>query len=58
MTQTVEQLTQEISALPELMKQEINKTVETRIITELDSMKKEMKKHTAFIIRTQRSTES
>ncbi len=58
LTQATEQLAQNISALPGIIKQEINTAVETRIITELASMKKEMKKMTAFIIRTQRSSES
>ena len=58
LTQATEQLAQNISALPGIIKQEINTAVETRIITELTSMKKEMKKMTAFIIRTQRSSES
>ena len=57
-TQTVEQLTQKVSALPELMKQEIDTAVETRIKKQLASMEKEMKKMTALIIRSRRASES
>ena len=55
LARVTEQLTQNITALPEVIKQQIDEAVETRIITELTSMKKEMKKMTAFIIRTTRS---
>ncbi|MFX0014170.1 MAG: hypothetical protein ACFFB2_06745 [Promethearchaeota archaeon] len=48
------QLTQSISSLPEIMNQQINTAVEQRVIAELTSMQKEMKKMTAFIVRTQR----
>ncbi len=49
-----EQLTKNISTLPEVMNQQINTSIETRIITELNTMQKEMRKMTAFIVRTQR----
>lgn len=55
LVQVTEQLTQNITALPEVVKQQIDAAVETRVITELTSMKIEMKKMTAFIIRTKRS---
>ncbi|UCG89845.1 MAG: hypothetical protein JSU57_05130 [Candidatus Heimdallarchaeota archaeon] len=54
LVQAAEQLAKSISALPEVMSQQINTTVETRIIAELNTMQKEMRKMTAFIVRTQR----
>ncbi|MFX0050218.1 MAG: hypothetical protein ACFE8U_02900 [Candidatus Hermodarchaeota archaeon] len=54
LSETTQQLAQSIAALPSLINQEINTTVETRIVPEIDSMKKEMKKMTAFIIRTRK----
>ncbi|MHA2243651.1 MAG: hypothetical protein ACXADY_01650 [Candidatus Hodarchaeales archaeon] len=58
LTQVTEQLIKNISALPEVIKQQIDTAVETRVVAELVSMKKEMKKMTAFIIRTQREKHS
>ncbi|UCE14801.1 MAG: hypothetical protein JSV04_06365 [Candidatus Heimdallarchaeota archaeon] len=57
LVQTTNQLTQNISALPEVINHQINEIVETNIITELTSMKKEMKKMTAFIVKAQRQRE-
>ncbi|MFX1282206.1 MAG: hypothetical protein ACFFB5_01065 [Promethearchaeota archaeon] len=54
LVQTTEQLTRRISDLPEVINQQINTIVETKVKAELTSMQKEMKKMTAFIIRTQR----
>lgn len=58
LTSATQQLNQTVASLPEMMKQEINSVVEEKIIQELNSMKKEMKKHTAFIIRSQRPSET
>lgn len=54
LSNTTQKLTQTIAALPSMVNQEINTAVETKIAGEIDSMKKELKKMTAFIIRTQR----
>jgi hypothetical protein len=54
LTATTRQLTQTITALPEMVKKEIDVAVESKIIKEINDMKKEMKKMTAFIIRSQR----
>ncbi|MFX0185561.1 MAG: zinc ribbon domain-containing protein [Candidatus Hodarchaeota archaeon] len=54
LSNTTQKLTQTIAALPSMINQEINTAVETKIVGEIDSMKKELKKMTAFIIRTQR----
>ncbi len=56
-TETTQQLTQALAALPQKLSQDINTAVETKIVKEIDAMKKEMKKMTAFIIKAQRSTE-
>lgn len=58
LTQVTEQLTQNITALPELIKQQIDTAVETRVVAELGSMKKEMKKMTALIIASQKKKRS
>jgi hypothetical protein len=47
-----------LTGLPSVLNKEINKAIETKLIAELDSMKKEMKKMTAFIVRTQRTSGS
>ncbi|MFX0122801.1 MAG: hypothetical protein ACFFAE_04130, partial [Candidatus Hodarchaeota archaeon] len=57
LTRVTERLTQNIAALPEVVKQQIDTAVETRVTEELASMKKEMKKMTALIIQaTKRSS--
>ncbi|UCG03041.1 MAG: hypothetical protein JSW11_03445 [Candidatus Heimdallarchaeota archaeon] len=57
LTKVTKQLTQNIAALPEVIKQQIDSAVETRVTAELASMKKEMKKMTALIIQaTKRSS--
>ncbi|MFX1517903.1 MAG: hypothetical protein ACFFC6_16500 [Promethearchaeota archaeon] len=58
LTKVTGQLTQNINALPELVKQQIDAAVETRVTTELASMEKEMKKMTAFIIRAMKGKDS
>ncbi|MFX1506006.1 MAG: hypothetical protein ACFFDC_07810 [Promethearchaeota archaeon] len=58
LTNVTRQLTQNINALPELVKQQIEAAVETRVTTELTSMEKEMKKMTAFIIRAMKDKDS
>jgi len=58
LTNTVTQLTQTTAAIPDLLKQTINKAVEEKVVAELASMKKAVKKMTAFIIRTQQTGES
>ena len=50
LTKVTERLTQNIAALPEVVKQQIDTAVETRVTAELASMKKEMKKMTALIL--------
>ncbi|MFX0085360.1 MAG: hypothetical protein ACFFAU_06775 [Candidatus Hodarchaeota archaeon] len=45
-----QQLNQTVAALPEMIKQEIDNAVESKIIQELNSMKKETKKMSAFVI--------
>jgi hypothetical protein len=54
LSENIQLLSQSITVLPSLINQEINTAVETRIVPEIDSMKKEMKKMTAFIIRTRK----
>lgn len=54
LTATTQQLKQTIEILPELIKKEIDTAVEFKIIKELASMKKEMKKLTAVTIQSQR----
>lgn len=57
LTKVTGQLTQNIAALPEVIKQQIDTAIETRVTAELASMKKEMKKMTALIIQaTKRSS--
>lgn len=58
LTSATQQLNQTVALLPEMMKQEINTAVEEKIIQEITAMKKEMKKMTAFIIRSQRKPET
>jgi hypothetical protein len=58
LTSATQQLNQTVASLPEMMKQEINTAVEEKIIQEIKSMQKEMKKMTAFIIRSQRKPET
>ncbi|MFW9902859.1 MAG: hypothetical protein ACFFFH_00885 [Candidatus Thorarchaeota archaeon] len=58
LTNVTRQLDQNIKALPELVKQQIEAAVETRVTTELTSMEKEMKKMTAFIIRAMKDKDS
>jgi hypothetical protein len=53
-TAATEQLTQLVTSLPGLLKQEIDTAIETKIQEQLASMQKEMKKMTAFIVKTQR----
>ncbi len=55
---TTKQLTQTVSALPEMVKKEIDEAVESKIIKEINDMKKEMKRMTAFIVRSQRKKKS
>jgi len=57
LTETNQQLTQTLAALPQVLNQDINTAVETKIVSEIKAMKKEMKKMTAFIIKAQRSAE-
>jgi len=52
LTKVTERLTQNVAALPETVKQQIDAAVETRVTTQLASMEKEMKKMTAFIIKS------
>ena len=49
-------LAQNVAAFPELVKQQIEAAVETRVTAELASMEKEMKKMTAFIIRAMKDS--
>ena len=58
LTESTRQLTQTVPALPEVLSQQIDSSVETKVVSEIESMKKEMKKMTAFIIRTQRTSET
>jgi hypothetical protein len=57
LTHTVSQLTQTIAALPDLLSQEINNTVEEKVIGELASVKNDVRKMTALIIKSQRDTQ-
>lgn len=50
LTNATQQLNQTVAALPEMIKQEINTSIESKIIKELDSMKKETKKMSALVI--------
>jgi hypothetical protein len=50
LTNATQQLDQTVAAIPEMIKQEINTAVESKIIHELNSMKKETKKMSAFVI--------
>lgn len=52
---TNQQLNQTVATLPELIKKEIDVAIESKIIQELASMKKEMKRMIAFIVRDTRS---
>jgi hypothetical protein len=57
LTKVTERLTQNITALPEVVKQQIDTAVETKVTAELASMKKEIKKMTALVIQaTKRSS--
>ncbi len=57
LTKVTERLTQNIAALPEVVKQQIDTAVETKVTAELASMKKEIKKMTALVIQaTKRSS--
>lgn len=58
LTSATQQLNQTVALLPEMVKQEINTAVEEKIIQEITAMQKEMKKMTAFIIRSQRKPET
>lgn len=58
LTDTVNQLTKTIAAIPDLISQEIHNAVETKVIGELATMKKDVRKMTALIIRTRRTGES
>ncbi len=55
---TTQQLSQAIASLPKTLSQEIDTSVETKILSSLEDMKKEIKKMTAFIIRGQRISDS
>ena len=55
LTSATQQLNQTVASLPEMIKQEINTAVEEKIIKEIKLMKKETKKLTATIIRSQRT---
>ncbi|WP_455140196.1 hypothetical protein [Candidatus Hodarchaeum mangrovi] len=57
LTTSIERMNQNLSALPPVIQQEIDTAVQTKINTQLDSMEKEMKKMTAFIIKSQREKE-
>ena len=56
LTKETRSLTQNITALPDLVKRQIEAAVETRVTAELASMEKEMKKMTAFIIRAMKDS--
>jgi hypothetical protein len=58
LTRVTNQLTQNIQAMPALVKQQIEAAVEARVTTELASMEKEMKKMTAFIVRAMKGKNS
>ncbi|MFW9854103.1 MAG: hypothetical protein ACFFFG_03555 [Candidatus Thorarchaeota archaeon] len=58
LTNIITQLTQTIAALPDLLSQAINNAVEEKVVAELASMKNDVRKMTAFIIKTQRDKES
>ncbi|MHA2304042.1 MAG: hypothetical protein ACXACU_01530 [Candidatus Hodarchaeales archaeon] len=51
---TNRKLNQTVAALPEIIKAEIDAAVESKIIQELGSMNKQMRKMTAFIVRSQK----
>jgi len=55
LTSVTQQLNQTVASIPEMIKQEINTAVEEKIIKEIKLMKKETKKLTATIIRSQRT---
>lgn len=54
LTATTKQLTQTVAALPEMVKKEIDVAVESKIIIEMKKMEKQMRKMTAFIVRSQK----
>lgn len=58
LTSATQQLNQTVASLPQMMKQEIDTAVEEKIIQEIKSMQKEMKRMTAFIVRSQRKPET
>jgi len=57
LTTSIERMNQNISALPQVIQQEIDTAVQTKVNTQLEYMEKEMKKMTAFIVKSQRSKE-
>ena len=57
LTLAVNQLTKSVNALPEVMKQEINTAVESKLVAELTGMRNDVKKMTAFIVKSQRSAD-
>ncbi|MHA1329980.1 MAG: hypothetical protein ACTSR2_02775 [Candidatus Hodarchaeales archaeon] len=58
LTAAIEKMNQNINAIPQLVEEKINRAVEEKVISQLQSMEKEMKRMTAFIIKSQRSKES
>ncbi|MHA1972041.1 MAG: hypothetical protein ACTSW1_03540 [Candidatus Hodarchaeales archaeon] len=58
LTGAIERMNQNINAIPQLIEEKINRAVEEKVISQLQSMEKEMKRMTAFIIKSQRSKES
>ena len=50
LTRVTDQLTQNITGMPDLVKQQIDAAVETRVTAELAKMQKDMKKLTALIL--------
>jgi len=57
LTASIEKMNHELSSLPQLIKQEINAAAQTEINAQLQDMEKEMRKMTAFIVKSQREKE-